>query len=872
MTTKYLQPRRRGKAARAYASVGAGQRLGVLLIPWLFAGWLAATVAAAAEPFTVVVLPDTQYYTQTEANNTLYFAGQTNWIAANKDARNIAFVLHLGDIQNDGNPFYARTDAIYEPDFTRPTGLVPDDAQFRRADAAIDILDAAGVPYSLLAGNHDFIDHNIKDEPIYYLKWFGPQRYAGKPTFGGASPATPTTKWAGMNTWHTFDAGGYQFLNIASQFAADVHDLAWAQSVINANPGMPTILTTHALLNTTGYQSGYQHINDLFVRNNPQIVMTLNGHINGTHRQTATNIAGQPVQQMLVDYQSTILPGAPFKGGGYLRTMEFDVDEKVVRVESYSPIANAFLTDSSNQFTLPLDLPARFGGIDEPGIQHTTTFQQGRGGYSGTRDTFLSAAAPTTGNATASGLWVDGDAGTASAVQPRQALLRFDDLFGDSRIPVDAVIDSATLALRTSTTPNSHSADAMSLVRMLGAWSDTSTWSSLAGGVTADGTEAILAPNATFVPAVNGGALSMDVTESLYAWRSGAPNRGWALLPGGSDGWRFESAESALVADRPALTVTYTVRLASADLVIAVNEGSQTQSQAGCPVIVGRASVTKQGPGTVVFDAVNGHTGTTVVESGTLVIGRSDTLLKSPLVVRPGAAVVVGPGLTLQSPSVTVAGGMIDVGRGRIEIAAGGSSEQQLRADVIAGRSGGGLAGRTGIVTSAGPAGESSESLVGYRVFADGSAVVSWAAAGDTNLDRVIDILDVADFIAGGMFNTGLAASWSEGDFGYDGVVDILDVAEFLATNLFDAGPYDGALAPQPLPLGAVAAVPEPNVSGLTMCLVGLVLAASRRRRQSSAGVSSRRRNNWSAWSRGQRVAEAGGLDALAYLSTSRPG
>jgi hypothetical protein len=182
------------------------------------------------------------------------------------------------------------------------------------------------------------------------------------------------------------------------------------------------------------------------------------------------------------------------------------------------------------------------------------------------------------------------------------------------------------------------------------------------------------------------------------------------------------------------------------------------------------------------------------------------------------------------------------------------------------------LAGRTGIVTSAGPAGESSESLVGYRVFADGSAVVSWAAAGDTNLDRVIDILDVADFIAGGMFNTGLAASWSEGDFGYDGVVDILDVADFLATNLFDAGPYDGALAPQPLPLGAVAAVPEPNVSGLTMCLVGLVMAASRRRRQSSAGVSSRRRNNWSAWSRGQRVAEAGGLDALDHLPTSRPG
>jgi len=793
------------------------RRIGVLL-PLLAATALGVAVRAA-EPFTVVVLPDTQYYTQTEANNDLYFKGQTRWIAANRQARTIAFVLHLGDIQNDGNPYYARPDDIYQPDFSRPTGLVPDDAQFRRADAALDILDAAGVPYSLLPGNHDFVDHMIKDEPIYYLKWFGPQRYAGSDTFGGSSPATPTSKWAGLSTWHTFEAGGYRFLNIALQFAADAHDLAWAQSVINEHPGLPTILTTHALLNTTGYQSAYRHINDLFVRNNPQVVMTLNGHINGTFRQTETNIAGQPVQQMLVDYQSTVLPGAPFKGGGYLRTMEFDVDAKVVRVESYSPVANAFLTDAANQFTLPLDLPARFAALDEPGIRHTVTFRQGVGGYAGTRDTFISAAEPLTSNAAAAGLWVDGDSSDVGGAQPRQSLLRFDDIFGAGGIPAGAAIDAATLSLRTGRTANSQSNDPMSIHRVIGDWTDTSTWNSFGDGIAADGVEAIIGGNASFTPSVNGGSLSFDVTESLFAWRSGAPNRGWAFLPGGPDGWRFESAESSRADDRPALTVTYTVRPATADILVSVATGTRTQAEAGFPAIVGAASVTKGGPGTVVFDGLNGYTGPTVVDSGTLVIGRPDALPSSQIVVRPGATLAVEAGLAVQSRGVTVAGGRIDVGAGRITIAPGGTTEADLRADLIAGRAGGTWSGTSGIITTGGKAGLSTQPVVGYRVFATGSAVVGWAAFGDVNLDGQVNSTDITLINSARMYGTGFSSGdWYEGDFNYDGWVNSTDITLMNSAGLYGTDPYlpvSGLMALGGVPL--VASVPEPGTWAMTV-------------------------------------------------------
>ena len=43
----------------------------------------------------------------------------------------------FGDLQNPGNPYYARTDDIYKPDFTRPTGWVSDDTLWQRAAATM---------------------------------------------------------------------------------------------------------------------------------------------------------------------------------------------------------------------------------------------------------------------------------------------------------------------------------------------------------------------------------------------------------------------------------------------------------------------------------------------------------------------------------------------------------------------------------------------------------------------------------------------------------------------------------------------------------------------------------------------------------------
>lgn len=522
---------------------------------------LAAMPALAAAPFTVIALPDTQNYVGTNDRNETYNKGQTRWIRDNRQALDIKFVMHLGDLQNPGNPYYARTDNIYLPDFSRPTGWVDNDVLWQRAASAMRILDNNNIPYSTLAGNHDYLRNasNVgRLEPIYYLEHFGPQHHVGKPTFGGYSTATPTMPYEGMNTWHKFEGNGYQFLNIALQFDPDSHDLRWAQKIINENPGLPTILTTHAYITNGGYQAGYTNIWDNFVKLNPQVVMTVNGHITGEHRVIDTNIAGQQVHQMLVDYQATEFTGY-YQGGGYLRTMEFDTDANIVRVKSYSPVTNAYLTDADSQFNIPLNFKNRFGLPNGQGIQQSASFQQGVNGYTGTRDTFLDAAAPTTNYGEATTAWVDGDRDGATAGQQQShGLIRFD--FLDSQIPANAIVKSAELVIHTSALSNSQSGNTMSLYRLLKGWQEpTATWDSQTNGISADAVDAIFAANDSVSPSVQDQFLTFDVTESLWAWLAGAPNNGWALLPGGTDGWQWDTSESGNVLNRPRLNVDYLV-------------------------------------------------------------------------------------------------------------------------------------------------------------------------------------------------------------------------------------------------------------------------------------------------------------------------
>jgi hypothetical protein len=40
------------------------------------------------------------------------------------------------------------------------------------------------------------------------------------------------------------------------------------------------------------------------------------------------------------------------------------------------------------------------------------------------------------------------------------------------------------------------------------------------------------------------------------------------------------------------------------------------------------------------------------------------------------------------------------------------------------------------------------------------------------------------------MFNSGSTSTWAGGDFTYDGVVDVLDAADFVGVGLYNTGTY----------------------------------------------------------------------------------
>lgn len=316
-----------------------------------------------ASRFTLAVLPDTQFYSRYAGDQfqprygANPYGTQTAWLAEHAEALNIPFVTHLGDV----------VDRV---------GVT---AEWEVADAAHTTLEDAGIPYSVLPGNHDVrnsddrlvdTDYDLDDEP--FLDWFPASRAAAMPTFGGADPT-------GLNRWHSFTAQGQEFIVLALAWRSSDATLQWANDVIAANPGVPVILTTHSLLSIQADGESPQETDyglklwEDLIRGNDEIFMTLNGHFHGATRQVRTNDAGNPVTQILMDYQM-----AYDGGNGYLGLLEFDLTNGQVSVltgspwvvskdpEVLTPYDQAILEGPQQTYTFDVDFAGRYEGF-QPG-------------------------------------------------------------------------------------------------------------------------------------------------------------------------------------------------------------------------------------------------------------------------------------------------------------------------------------------------------------------------------------------------------------------------------------------------------------------------------------------------------------------------
>ena len=323
--------------------------------------------AGTALAYSVIVLPDTQYYSSSWPD---IFAAQTRWILDNKDAESIAFVLHTGDIVDFDDP-----------------------SQWQVASDSLHVLDGQ-VPYVITAGNHDY--KTFADRMGMGSDYFSVAAMSQFTGFGGTFEPDHIE-----NSYSIFDVPGDRWLVLALEFGPRDEVLAWADGLLKQFADIPAIMITHAYMASDGNR--YDHVNraqrfdphdyamagqngssindgeemwtKLVVRN-PNLKMVFSGHdVSGNDlpagtvsRLTSARPDGSTVHQVLANYQTCVSPPCEclrspcaadstlVRGGnGYLRILKFMPQSRRISVRTYSPYVEQELTDSGNRFTLPMN-------------------------------------------------------------------------------------------------------------------------------------------------------------------------------------------------------------------------------------------------------------------------------------------------------------------------------------------------------------------------------------------------------------------------------------------------------------------------------------------------------------------------------------
>lgn len=299
--------------------------------------------------FTMVVLPDTQIYSESHPEQ---FLAQTEWIVAQRQERNIACVLHLGDITNRNTP-----------------------REWENAARAMSRLDGQ-VPYFMAVGNHDYSEGGVcKDRTTRFNEYFPLEKYRDTPTFGGVYDKEPQRL---ENSYHLFSAGGRDFLVLALEFGPRADVVRWANEVAAKHRDRQAILITHAYMysddtrydwakygskqrwnphsygvaKTTGDDvSDGEELWQTLVSRHENFILTLNGHVlnDGLARLVSKTPQGRDVSQVLVNFQMK-----PKGGDAWLRLLEFQPDGRTIEVCDYSPTRNQWNKSPQNRFKLGL--------------------------------------------------------------------------------------------------------------------------------------------------------------------------------------------------------------------------------------------------------------------------------------------------------------------------------------------------------------------------------------------------------------------------------------------------------------------------------------------------------------------------------------
>ena len=330
--------------------------------------WGTPVQSTECNPFSIVLIPDSQYYTRQKGgcysmpicdentctsvpkcndNNKYYccdsskeeqcktvLIDQMVALKNKKDAWNIRYVIHLGDL----------TQKNIEKDYSGNN-------QWQLASNGQKVLDAADIPNIVSTGNHDYKkakwntssgkcesdEYFSSHTNSFFKNYFNASRYSGKswaPTF---------FKNSSESMYGTFQVANHKFLVVALEFAPRKETLCEADKIISAHPDHHVIISTHSLMNKSGKTDityndtlfgadGTEMVNELAKRHE-NVFLVVGGHFCGSfYRETKRGYNGNLIREMLVDYQDESPMGKCADndislnnaGNGWVRRIEID--------------------------------------------------------------------------------------------------------------------------------------------------------------------------------------------------------------------------------------------------------------------------------------------------------------------------------------------------------------------------------------------------------------------------------------------------------------------------------------------------------------------------------------------------------------------
>lgn len=220
---------------------------------------LLSCVVVSAQDFTIVQIPDIQYFTANYNNSQIYYENQINWVINNSEKLNIQMVLFMGDLVENWD----------------------NQTQWAYFNTSVSKLEQNNISYLLNIGNHDFYKGNYSNFDYY----FGEDR---------------------RNYYILKNISNKTYGFITIEFNASFGVFEWAREILSNNSNISFMFVNHFIQ----YQQWYAEPTESFklVNSTQNIIMSFCGHSNGDDDYSFERSDGSFFYGFLTNFQDEMLP------------------------------------------------------------------------------------------------------------------------------------------------------------------------------------------------------------------------------------------------------------------------------------------------------------------------------------------------------------------------------------------------------------------------------------------------------------------------------------------------------------------------------------------------------------------------------------